>query len=113
MGREVCKFLSGACAGLAYTHVAYAVAVSAGVMSEPKFRGRPWGVRYAVIEAVVYAAAGLGFGYAGWKQVAQEEPEVRVRDNGRADLSPDTHILTVEGTLSGAGHLAGGPSNPT
>jgi hypothetical protein len=36
MKRELCKFLSGAVAGLAYAHVAYAVAVSRGILNEPR-----------------------------------------------------------------------------
>lgn len=42
MNREVCKFLSGSFAGLAYVHAAYAVATSRGIINEPVFLGRRW-----------------------------------------------------------------------
>lgn len=72
MKHEVCKFFSGAFAGLAYAHGAYAVATSAGLVSEPVFRGRRWGVAYMWTEAVVYSAISLGLGYAGWTTKAHE-----------------------------------------
>lgn len=66
MKREVCKFLSGSFAGLAYAHAAAAVVTSAGMIDEPVFRGRRWGVGYMWTEAVVYSAISLALGYAGW-----------------------------------------------
>ena len=72
MKREVCKFFSGAFGGLAYAHAAYAVATSSGMIDEPVFRGRRWGVGYMWTEAVVYSAISLALGYAGWIAKAEE-----------------------------------------
>ena len=66
MTREACKFFSGSFAALAYVHAAYAVATSRGIISEPVFLGRRWGVKYMWTEAAVYSAASLALGYAGW-----------------------------------------------
>ncbi|MGP4057244.1 hypothetical protein ACTWP6_20880 [Mycobacterium sp. 4D054] len=87
MKREVCKFFSGVFAGLAYTHVAYAVAISSGVLSEPVFRGRRWGAKYAWIEAATYTAVSAGLGYAGWRGGADRSPRepMAVPDDGRRD----------------------------
>lgn len=85
MKREVYKFVSGAFAGLAYAHAAYGVAISSGVMSEPVFRGRRWGAKYAWIEAATYAAISVGLGYAGWR-AGRDRPTqqiIAVPDDGR------------------------------
>lgn len=66
MKREVCKFFSGSFAALAYAHAAYAVATSRGMIDEPVFLGRRWGVGYMWTEAVVYSAVSVALGYAGW-----------------------------------------------
>lgn len=71
MNREVCKFLSGSFAGLAYVHAAYAVATSRGIINEPVFLGRRWGVGYMWTEAAVYSAASLALGYVGWASKPQ------------------------------------------
>ena len=84
MKREACKFFSGAFAGLAYAHAAYAVAISSGVMSEPVFRGRRWGAKYAWIEAAAYAAAGLALGYAGWRSTSDSVPQRAMGVSGDA-----------------------------
>lgn len=42
MKRDAYKFLAGSAAGLAYTHAAYAVAASNGIINEPVFLGRKW-----------------------------------------------------------------------
>ncbi|ADU00350.1 MULTISPECIES: hypothetical protein [Mycolicibacterium] len=68
MNREVCKFLSGAFGALAYVHAAYAVATSRGIINEPVFLGRTWGVGYMWTEAAVYSALGVALGYAGWNR---------------------------------------------
>ncbi|MCV7055395.1 hypothetical protein [Mycolicibacterium gilvum] len=68
MNREVCKFLSGAFGALAYVHAAYAVATSRGIINEPVFLGRTWGVGYMWTEAAIYSALGVAFGYAGWNR---------------------------------------------
>ena len=74
MNREVCKFFSGSFAALAYAHAAYAVATSSGVINEPVFLGRRWGVGYMWTEAAVYSAVSLALGYAGWISKPQQEP---------------------------------------
>jgi hypothetical protein len=66
MKREVCKFFSGASAALAYAHAAYAVATSHGIINEPVFLGRRWGVKIMWTEAAIYSAASVALGYAGW-----------------------------------------------
>lgn len=66
MNREVCKFFSGSFAALAYAHAAYAVATSRGIINEPVFLGRRWGVGYMWTEAAVYSAVSLALGYVGW-----------------------------------------------
>lgn len=43
MKREVCKFLSGSFAALAYAHAAYAVATSRDIINEPVFLGKRLG----------------------------------------------------------------------
>ncbi len=73
MNREVCKFLSGSFAALAYVHAAYAVATSHGVINEAVFLGRRWGSGYAWAEAAVYSAASFALGYVGWASKAQEQ----------------------------------------
>ncbi len=72
MKREVCKFFSGSFAALAYAHAAYAVATDRGIISEPVFLGRRWGVGYMWTEAAVYSAVSLALGYVGWIAKPQE-----------------------------------------
>lgn len=72
MKREVCKFFSGSFAALAYVHAAYAVATDRGIINEPVFLGRRWGVGYMWTEAAVYSALSLALGYAGWISEPQE-----------------------------------------
>ena len=73
MKREVCKFFSGSFAALAYVHAAYAVATDRGIINEPVFLGRRWGVGYMWTEAAVYSAASLALGYLGWISKPQEQ----------------------------------------
>jgi hypothetical protein len=83
MKREVCKFLSGSFAGLAYAHAAYAVATSSGMVDEPVFLNKRWGVGYMWTEAVVYSAISLALGYAGWiakPQEQQQKPAIPATD---------------------------------
>lgn len=61
MKREVCKFFSGSFAALAYVHAAYAVATSRGIINEPVFLGRRWGVGYMWTEAAVYSAVSVWY----------------------------------------------------
>ncbi len=75
MKREMCKFFSGSFAALAYAHAAYAVATSRGIINEPVFLGRRWGVGYMWTEAAVYSAASLALGYFGWIS----KPQARLR----------------------------------
>ncbi len=66
MKRDLYKFLAGSAAGLAYTHAAYAVAASNGIINEPIFLGRKWGVGFMWTEAVIYSAITLALAYRGW-----------------------------------------------
>jgi hypothetical protein len=75
VNREVCKFLSGSFAALGYAHAAYAVATSRGIINEPVFLGRRWGVGYMWTEATVYTALSLALGYMGWASPQQHRPE--------------------------------------
>lgn len=72
MNREVCKFFSGSFAALAYVHAAYAMATARGIVDEPVFLGRRWGVGYMLTEAAVYSAVSLALGYVGWVSKPQE-----------------------------------------
>lgn len=77
MNREACKFFSGAFAAMAYAHGAYAVATASGLINEPIFLGRRWGVGYMWAEAVVYSAVSAGLGYLAWSgrtEESQREP---------------------------------------
>lgn len=67
MNREISKFFCGTFAGIAYAHAGYAVAASAGIIDEPIFLGRKWGVGLMWTEAVVYTAISAALGYAGWR----------------------------------------------
>ena len=83
MNREVCKFFSGSFATLAYAHAAYAVATSRGIINEPVFLGRRWGVGYMWTEAAVYSAVSLVLGYVGWSSKARahlQEPTTSATD---------------------------------
>ena len=83
MKREVCKFFSGSFAALAYAHAVYAVATSRGIINEPIFLGRRWGVGYMWTEAAVYSAASLVLGYVGWSsktRAQQHEPTTSATD---------------------------------
>jgi len=73
MKREVSKFFSGAFAALAYVHAASAVATDRGIINEPVFLGRRWGVGYMWTEAAVYSAVSLALGYLGWISKPQEQ----------------------------------------
>ena len=73
MNREVCKFFSGSFAALGYAHAAYAVATSRGIINEPVFLGRRWGVGFMWSEAAIYSALALALGYAGWGTEPQAE----------------------------------------
>lgn len=66
MKRDVGKFLAGSFAALAYAHAAFAVAASRGIIEEPVFLGRKWGINYMWTEAAVYSAASLTAAYFGW-----------------------------------------------
>jgi len=89
MNREACKFFSGSFAALAYAHGVYAVATSRGVISEPVFLGRRWGVGYMWTEAVVYTAISVGLGYLGWGRKSQAaQAHVTAPATGHRDLQP-------------------------
>lgn len=84
MNREVSKFLSGAFAGIAYAHAGYAVAASSGIIDEPIFLGRKWGVGFMWTEAVVYTAISVALGYVGWRSQPIRLQEVSAPEtNGR------------------------------
>ena len=86
MKREVCKFFSGSFAALAYVHAAYAVATARGIINEPVFLGRKWGVGYMWTEAAVYSAVSLALGYVGWisKPQAQLQKSTTSATNGQS-----------------------------
>jgi hypothetical protein len=92
MNREVCKFFSGSFAALAYAHAAYAIATSRGIINEPVFLDRRWGVGYMWTEAAVYSAVSLALGYVGWRS----KPEARLQEpttsatDGRSEQSVAT-----------------------
>ncbi|BBX07311.1 hypothetical protein [Mycolicibacterium aichiense] len=72
MNREACKFFSGSFAALGYAHAAYAVATSRGIINEPVFLGRRWGVGFMWSEAAIYTALAVALGYAGWGTTGHE-----------------------------------------
>ena len=92
MKREVCKFLSGSFAALAYAHAAYAVATDRGVINEPVFLGRRWGVGYMWTEAAVYSAVSLALGYFGWisKPQAQLQKSTTFATDGQGQQPATT-----------------------
>jgi hypothetical protein len=101
MNREACKFFAGSFAALAYAHAAYAVATSSGVVDEPVFLGRRWGVGYMWTEAAVYLALSVTLGYLGWRrppETAQLPPHDRqARDAG---AETDVHEESEKGTAA-------------
>ena len=74
MNRELCKFLAGAAAGVAYAHGVHAVAVSRGMMEE-SFLGRTWQPEYLWAEAAAFSVASLALGYFGWFRNLRRESE--------------------------------------
>jgi hypothetical protein len=76
MNREASKFFCGAFAGIAYAHAGYAIAASSGIIDEPIFLGRKWGVGFMWTEAVVYSAISLALGYVGWRSEPRQLQEV-------------------------------------
>lgn len=97
MKREVCKFMSGSFAALAYAHAAYAVATSRGIISEPVFLGRRWGLGYMWTEAAVYSAASLALGYLGWRGKPLPPP------NDDTIRPPDAEVGEVQVPLGAVG----------
>lgn len=89
MNREVSKFFCGAFAGIAYAHAGYAIAASSGIIDEPIFLGRKWGVGLMWTEAAVYTAISAAFGYAGWRRQPVTLREVS---------APETDGPTTHGT---------------
>jgi len=96
MNREVCKFFSGSFAALAYAHAAYALATSSGIIDEPVFLGRRWGVGYMWTEAVVYSAVSVALGYIGWASKPQERPQKPVVP--ATDGQSTQHVVAGEQT---------------
>ena len=76
MKRELCKFLAGVVAGLAYVHVAYAVALPRGIINQPVWRGRKWKLEYIWAEAATYSVVSLALAYFGWLRKPREELQV-------------------------------------
>lgn len=74
MSRAAYTFASGAFAGLAYTHVGYALAVQRGWVNEPIIRGRTWGIGLIWTEAVVYSAISVALGMRGRRRERAESP---------------------------------------
>lgn len=88
MNREVCKFLSGSFGAMAYGHAAYAVMTSRGIINEPVFLGKKWGVGYMWTEAAAYTAISVALGYAGWRSTPRAHQQttatsVTADQNGR------------------------------
>ncbi len=50
-----------------------AVATDRGIINEPVFLGRRWGVGYMWTEAAVYSAVSVALGYVGWIAKPQEQ----------------------------------------
>ncbi len=93
MNRDVSKFFCGAFAGIAYAHAGYAIAASSGVIDEPIFLGRKWGVGFMWTEAIAYAAISVALGYVGWRsQPVRPQgvtgPETNGQNNGGAASVP-------------------------
>jgi hypothetical protein len=85
MNREISKFLSGAFGGIAYAHAGYAIAASNGIIDEPIFLGRKWGVGFMWTEAVVYTAISAALGYLGWRSQPVKLREVSAPEtNGQS-----------------------------
>ena len=63
MRRDIFSFLCGAAAAATYGHITYAIWTARGKISVPIYKGKEWGVGKMLIEAVVYGAATIGFGY--------------------------------------------------
>lgn len=94
MNREVGKFLCGAFAGIAYAHAGYAIAASSGIIDEPIFLGRKWGVGFMCREAAVYSAISVAFGYAGWGPRPVESRGVGTPEtNGQSDQTAGTAMF--------------------
>lgn len=78
MRRDTYVFLSGSAAALAYAHAAYAVAAARGIISEPVFLGRKWGVEFAWAEVAIYCALSLALARRG--RLAGARPPAAGRD---------------------------------
>lgn len=63
------KFLAGLFAGLAFTHLGFALFAD---MSSLKLFGRTWSVGAVWGEFVVYSALTLLFAYLGWRTKTSE-----------------------------------------
>ena len=98
MKRETCAFLAGSFAALAYAHAAYAVATSSGVINEPVFLGRRWGVGYMWTEAAVYTAICVGLGYLGWR--AGEQPQRPPREQTAAAAPVEKDASADKGAVA-------------
>jgi hypothetical protein len=87
MNREACKFFSGSFAALGYAHAAYAVATSRGIINEPVFLGRRWGVGFMWSEAAIYTALALALGRIGWgAKVDEHSPNTQGTQPATAPL---------------------------
>ncbi len=90
MKREACKFFSGSFAALAYVHAAYAVATSRGIVDEPVFLGRRWGVGHMWTEAAVYSAVSLALGYVGWASKTSAPQQEAIQQRAGSQGAPTT-----------------------
>ncbi|GAS98644.1 uncharacterized protein RMCC_5609 [Mycolicibacterium canariasense] len=97
MNREVSKFLSGSFAALAYAHAAYAVATRRGIISEPVFLGRRWGVGYMWTEAAVYSAISVALGYHGWSAPCPRRQDVQAPSPAEEASSHPTKDVQPQG----------------
>lgn len=66
------RFLAGLFAGLAITHLGYALFVD--MSSGVKFFGRTWSAGFVWGEVVVYSALTLLFAYLGWRTKTSGTP---------------------------------------
>ena len=101
MKRELCKFLAGVVAGLAFVHVAYAVALPRGIINQPVWRGRKWKLEYIWAEAATYSVVSLALAYFGWFAKPQPLQEPRASAIGHSKQGADQDLVSTPKVRSG------------